>query len=187
MLIGTSSIGSSKLLGLFDPFNFDKEQARSALLLSNPIETEDLIKKVDLTGGIELLYNRDTGKVKVIINNDSLLLTKAALIHKVQLSYSHIAINTEHGDLYWGVKPTYFCVGLTNVDTRFGDLTDSELLFEQIKNVDYTKDTGFDVDLGRHHNRSATIIQQLSQHQSMTIEHNVQFEAGLYTDQRDWG
>ena len=132
----------------------------------------------------------------------------------MQLSYSHIAINTEHGDLYWGVKPTYFRVGLTNVDTRFGDLTDSELLFEQIKNVDYTKDTGFDVDLGlvwaaqnyqlglvvnhaieqiymfpdlgRHHNRSETIIQQLSQHQSVTIERNVQFEAGLYTDQRNW-
>ena len=106
------------------------------------------MQELDLSGGITLFYNPANNKVKMTVDNDSLLLIKAAKVSQFSLAYRRHALESDLGDLYWGIKPTFYRVGLTSVGTQIGDITDTEALFDDIKNADFIYENGFDVDLG---------------------------------------
>ena len=94
------------------------------------------------------MSNPDTGDYDLDFYNDSLLLTKSAKIASFSLSYSREGFNNKHGRFYWGFEPKIYRVGLSQIDHRFGDLTDTKALYEDIKNSDHTYDTALSVDLG---------------------------------------
>jgi hypothetical protein len=214
LLLSTAFKGSSKVVGIFDDMNFDRAVAKEQLLsLPNYTET-DPVQELDLSGGITLFYDPATKNAKISIKNDSLLLVKAAKINEFSLSYSHQALQLDSGELYWGVKPTYYRVGLTNIGTRIGDLSDSESIFDDIKDADYTYSSGFDVDFGlvwaaehyqlgaslknvieqtfnfpeldRGRFKSAKIIAQLKRHEEYKMDRQLKLEAGIYTKERHW-
>jgi len=113
-----------------------------------------------------------------------------------------------------GRKPTFYRVALTHVNTRLGELSDSEALFDDIKNADFIYENGFDLDLGlvwaaEHYQlggsltslfestydfpefdtesfTSERILFQLNRHSIYTMERQLKLEAGVFTDQRRW-
>jgi len=214
LLLGASYKGNAKALGIFDDFNLDAEQAKTELAKIPGFTEDDPIQELDLSGGITLLYNPANQKVKFTFDNDSLLLIKATKIAQVSLAYSKHALAFKQGDLYWGAKPTFYRVGLTNVSTRMGEVTDSESLFDDINNADFRYENGFDLDLGvvwaaKHYQlgaavsniiensynfpdielrkfSSAKVLKQISFHQKFTMQRQVKLEVGIYTAQRNW-
>ncbi|WP_231561979.1 conjugal transfer protein TraF [Colwellia psychrerythraea] len=214
LLLGMSFKGNSKAVGIFEDINFNSEQAKEQLQTIPGLSESDPVQELDLSGGITLFYNPANNKVKMTVDNDSLLLIKAAKVSQFSLSYSRHALESDLGDLYWGVKPTFYRVGLTNVGTRIGEITDTEALFDDIKNADFIYENGLDMDLGvvwaaEHyqlgasltsifeHNydfpdydrgrfNSENIISQLDQHVTYTMERQLKLEAGIFTDQRHW-
>lgn len=214
LIFGLSYKANSQVKGLFEEINFDSAQAKAELQKLPNFTATDPIQKLDLSGGIALFYNPANHNSKLTIDNDSLLLVKASKINQFSLSYSRKLQEFEGGDLYWGVKPTLYRVGLTNVSARIGDITDSEALFDDIKNADFVYENGFDIDLGlvwatpnyqlgatltnviensydfpeidRRRFSSNTILQQLDRQDEFTMQRQLKLEAGIYTEQRHW-
>ncbi|WP_252739003.1 conjugal transfer protein TraF [Colwellia sp. D2M02] len=213
LLFSTDFKGNAKAVGIFEDINFDSEQARTQLKTIPDFNESDPVQALDLSGGITLFYNPANQKVKLSIDNDSLLLVKATTVFRASLAYSAKALSSGAGNLYWGVKPNFYRVGLTNVSTRLGDVTDSEALFNDIKDADLIYENGFDIDLGlvwatdnyqvgasvtnlientyeypelEDDFNSLQIIRKLSSHKSFTMQRQVKLEAGIYTDDRQW-
>ena len=214
LMFGGSFKGNSQVIGLMEDIDFDENQAKEQLKTIPDFEETDPIQELDLSGGITLFYNPANKNTKLTVDNDSLLLVKATKISQMSLSYSRKLQNFENGDLYWGIKPVLYRVGLTNVSTRVGDITDSEALWDDIKNADYIYQNGFDVDLGlvwaapnyqlgasltslientyefpevdRRRFSSDNILRRLDNHEEFTMQRQVKLEAGIYTDQRHW-
>jgi len=214
LLLGMAYKGNSKAVGIFENIDFDREQAKSELQKIPTFTEDDPVQELDLSGGISLFYNPANNNVKMSIENDSLLLIKAAKVSQFSLSYSHNALQTDAGDLYWGVKPTFYRVGLTHVSTRIGEITDTEALFDDISNANFIYENGYDVGLGlvwaadnyqlgaaltsvfehtydfpefdRNRFSSESILSQLDQQGSYTMERQLKLEAGIYTELRHW-
>ena len=214
LLFGFATQGSSKALGIVEQPNFDKEQAKIQLETISDFTDTDPIQALELSDGITLFYNPANNKTKLTLENDSLMLIKAAKVSQFSLSYSKKALTHKFGDLYWGVKPTYYRVGLANVGVRLGDITDSEALFDDIKNADFVYKNGADFDLGliwaaehyqigaslnnvientfhfpeldRRQYSSSNILSQLDYQEHITLERQFKLEAGIYTKQRNW-
>jgi len=214
LLFGMAFKGNSKAVGIFDEITFDAQQAKDQLQTIPSFSEDDPMQELDLSGGIKLFYNPANQKVKMTVDNDSLLLVKATKTAQFSLAYSHNAFHSDSGDLYWGVKPTFYRVALTHVNTRLGELSDSEALFDDIKNADFIYENGFDLDLGlvwaaEHYQlggsltslfestydfpefdtesfTSERILFQLNRHSIYTMERQLKLEAGVFTDQRRW-
>ncbi len=214
LLFGMTYKGNSKAVGIFEPLNLDVNQAKSELQKIPSFTEDDPVQELDLSGGISLFYNPANQNVKLTIDNDSLLLIKAAKVSQFSLAYSRHAFQSDVGDLYWGIKPTFYRVGLTNAGTRIGDITDTEELFDDISNANFIYENGYDVDLGlvwaaphyqlgasltslfehkyefpeldRRRFSSESILNQLNRHEVYVMERQLKLEAGIYTDQRHW-
>lgn len=214
LLFGSSFRGNSKVLGLFDEINFDSEQARSSLATIPDFDESDPIQQLDLSGGVSLYYNPKNNNVKMTVSNDSLLLVKASLVSQLSLSYSRKAFENESGKLYWGVKPIFYNVGLTNVSARIGEVTDAEALFDDIQDAEFDYQNGFDMDIGlvwaaenyqlgagianvieqtydfpelnERGLSSERILSELNGHKSYTMERQLKLDAGIFTEQRHW-
>jgi len=214
LLFGMAHKGNSKAIGIFERLSLDAEQAKSELQKIPSFTEDDPVQELDLSGGITLFYNPANKKVKLTIDNDSLLLIKAARVSQFSLAYSKNAFQSDFGDLYWGIKPTFYRVGLTNAGTRIGDITDAEDLFNDIKNANFIYENGYDLDLGivwsadhyqlgasltslfehkyefpeldRRRFSSESILSQLNHHEEYIMKRQLKLEAGIFTDQRHW-
>lgn len=214
LLFGMAYKGNSKAIGIFERLSLDAEQAKSELQKIPSFTEDDPVQELDLSGGITLFYNPANKKVKLTIDNDSLLLIKAAKVSQFSLAYSRNAFQSDAGDLYWGIKPTFYRVGLTNVGTRIGDITDTEDLFDDIDNANFIYENGYDIDLGivwaaphyqlgasltslfehkyefpeldRRRFSSESILSQLNHHEEYIMERQLKLEAGIFTDKRHW-
>lgn len=214
LLMGMAFKGNAKVIGLLETIEFDSDQALEALKTIPEFDETDPIQELDLSGGISLFYNPANQKVKLHIDNDSLLLVKSTKIMQLSFAYSKKAYESDAGSFYWGVKPTFYRVGLTNVSARLGEVTDAEAIFEDIKNASYVYKNGFDFDFGAvwaapHYQLGASltnvientyrfpeldrekldspkILQQLDHHSEFTMQRQVKLEAGIFTEQRHW-
>jgi len=148
------------------------------------------------------------------LSNDSLLLTKAAKTLEFSLGYSWLAKKTAAGDLFVGVEGKFYDVALSRVSVRFGDITDSEELFDAIRNSDFSHDQGFGFDLGilwagSSYQLGATLaninqpkftypgvdlslysnprtIKFLQRDQTYTMERQLQLEGSYFSKSRKW-
>lgn len=214
LMFGASYKANAKAVGIFDKINFDANQAKTQLETLFDLDDTDPIQELDLSGGITLFYDPSNKNIKLTVDNDSLLLIKSTKTSQFSLSYSHKWKSFANGDLYWGVKPIFYRVGLTNVSARVGEITDSEALFDDIKDANYIYENGFDVDIGlvwatpnyqfgaslssvfentykfpkfdRNRFESVEILKKLDFHEKFTMERQLKLEAGIYTDQRHW-
>ena len=104
LLFGMAFKGNSKAVGIFDEITFDAQQAKDQLQTIPSFSEDDPMQELDLSGGIKLFYNPANQKVKMTVDNDSLLLVKATKTAQFSLAYSHNAFHSDSGDLYWGVN-----------------------------------------------------------------------------------
>ncbi len=214
LLLGMAYKGNSKAVGIFEEITLDSDYAKAQLKTIPDFDENDPIQEIDLSDGITLFYDPANKRIKMSVDNDSLLLVKATKIAQFSLSYSRNVLHSDAGDLYLGVKPIFYRVGLTHTSTRIGEITDTEELFDDIKNADFIYQNGFDVDLGivwaaEHYQVGASlsslfertyefpefdrgsftslnILSQLNEQSSYTMERQLKLEAGIFTDQRNW-
>jgi hypothetical protein len=214
VLLGTSYTGYSKAEGILEQIQFDAEQAKNELMRIPDFDEDDGIQELDLSAGLKMLYNPQNKGVKLIVTNDSLLLVKSARISKVNLSYSRAQYENDYGTLYWGVKPTYYNIGMTSLGVRIGDLEDAEAIFDDIKNGDYSYQHGVDVDFGlsfssnnyliaghlknaiesdyrfpqidRRRFNSPYVLQQLDKNERFTLERQLTLQGALFSEDHKW-
>ncbi len=204
---------SAKAFVVADVIDFDPQEALNFLENNYnglPINAPETFA---LPGDIELTID-PTGQTRLQVNNDSLLLTKAAMTTEVGVGYGRRLWTTEHGSFYVGMEAKYYQVGLSRIDSRLGDITDSDEIFDTIRNADFVTENGYGLDVGvlwagDNYQLGATvtnvneasfafpaanesvysdqdIIEFLRQDRTYTMERQLTLESSLFTPSRQW-
>jgi hypothetical protein len=145
---GVNWSGSSKAFGIVDPIDFDQEEAERRLqewFDQLPTLRPEIIA---LSDDVDLDVDPDTNAVLFSLDNDSSLVTKAARTTDLSFGYSRPTWSTESGTLFLGVEGHLYLQQLSRFSARYGDITDSEELFDEIRNADFRSDEGVGVDIG---------------------------------------
>jgi len=149
---GINWSGSSKAFSATSQIEFDADDALVRLdealrdfldgVATNPPEeiklSDDVLVAIDSVGR----------NIELLLDNDSSLLTKATQTTELNLGYSREFWSNESGSLYLGAEARLYLMRLSRFSARFGDITDSEELFDAIDNANFQNDQGFGVDLG---------------------------------------
>jgi len=106
--------------------------------------------------------NYTPGQTSFSVDNDDTVLVRAAATAELALGYSRLVLSAQNGDLYGGVRGKFYRVGLTQQNVRMGDVDNSEDLFNDIGDEDFTDDTGLGLDIGllwksMHYRAGATL------------------------------
>ena len=211
---GVNWSGSSKAFGITEPIEFDRENARQAIedwLNALPVNRPESLA---ISEDIVLTPTPDQNAVFLAITTDSSLVSKSTRTTEFSLSYSREAISAESGNLYFGARANIYLHQLSRLSVRFGDITDSEELFDAISNADFRSDEGAGLDLGvlwvgdnyqlgaqvtnineptfRFPDvdltpyRSERVIRFLEQDSVYKMDRQVKLEASLFSEDRRW-
>ena len=140
--------GSAKAFGITEPLDFNVDGARQALedwLELLPINRP---RQIQISDQIAITPVPDQNAVFFQIDNDSSLVSKGTQTGEINLGYSREGLSNEHGTLFWGVEGHLYVKRLSRLSVRYGDITDSEELFDAIRNLDYRTDEGIGIDVG---------------------------------------
>jgi hypothetical protein len=206
--------GASKSFGVVQPIDFDEAAAESALqdwLLNNPT---NLPRGVELNGQVRLTIDALTNAVKFGLANDSSMLSKAVQTTELSLGYSRRGWSNDSGALYLGAEARLYMMRLSRFSVRFGDITNSEELFDAIRNSNFRNAERAGLDIGAlwvadnyqlgiqltNLNQpkfsfptvnldpyvNEEIINYLQTDQSYTMDRQVKLEGSLFTSDRRW-
>lgn len=206
--------GASKSYGLIQPIEFDQDTARAALegwVRSNP---NSLPAFLPLGDQVLLSVDPVTNAVRFALENDSSMLSKASQTTTLNVGYSRRAWGNEAGSLYLGAEAKLYLMRLSRFSVRFGDITNSEELFEAIRDSNFRNAERAAVDIGALWvgNRyqlgiqvtnlnepnfvfpavdldpygDESIIDFLQSDQSYTMDRQVKLEASVFTTDRRW-
>jgi len=211
---GVNWTGASKAFGIVQPIEFDEDAARFALedwFNQLPINRPE---QFPLTEQILLTVDPVTNKVQFGLQNDSSMLSKATQVTELNVGYSRLALSNDSGNLYIGVEAKLYLVRLSRLSVRFGDITNSEELFDAIRDSNFRNDERVGVDIGalwvsENYQIGAQltnvnepdftfpdvnldpyshegIIGFLESDQSYTVDRQLKLEASLFTTDRRW-
>ena len=213
---GVNWSGASKAYGLSDAVEFDADAMLDALeaALGTPGAANLPVSIVNRVGNIVTTIDTLTGTPSIAIDNDSSLLTKAARTTEFNLGYSRQVWPTSAGSLYLGAEARLYLMRLSRLSVRFGDITDSDELFDAIRDSDYNNDEGIGFDLGtlwvaNHYQlgaqltnvnepeftyprgnlsvyRNPDIINALLSDQIYTAERQLRLEGSVFSANRRW-
>jgi len=127
---------------------FDRLAALADLANQYSLMPGDAETIFDIAGDVDVLVDPSSGNARILFDNDSALVTKAAETNEISVSYGRELSIDGGRRLFVGAALNYYDRRLSRVITRFGDITDTEAIFESIRNVDYISDTGFGLDVG---------------------------------------
>ena len=146
--MGLNWSGSSKAFGITEPIEFDRDFARQAI--EDWVNTLPIDRPVEFEISEDIVLTPTPGQnaVFLAITNDSSLVTKSTQTTEISFSYSREASTHESGSLYFGARANIYLKQLSRLSVRFGDITDSEELFDAIRNADFRSDEGLGLDLG---------------------------------------
>ena len=212
--LGVNWSGSSKTYGITEPIEFDLDAARQAIedwVNALPI---DRPASLSISDDIVLTPQPGTNSVFLAITNDSSLVSKSSQTTEFSLSYSREALSRESGALYFGAQANIYLKQLSRLSVRFGDITNSEELFDAIRDADFRTDEGAGLDLGvlwvannyqlgvqvTNINepkfvfpdvnlapyRSESIISALENDKTYVMDRQFKLEASLFSQDRRW-
>ena len=212
--LGVNWSGSSKTYGITEPIEFDLDAARQAIedwVNALPI---DRPASLSISDDIVLTPQPGTNAVFLAITNDSSLVSKSSQTTEFSLSYSREALSRESGALYFGAQANIYLKQLSRLSVRFGDITNSEELFDAIRDADFRTDEGAGLDLGvlwvannyqlgvqvTNINepkfvfpdvnlapyRSESIISALENDKTYVMDRQFKLEASLFSQDRRW-
>ena len=212
--MGLNWSGSSKAYGLTEPIDYDPDAARQALEDWVNTQITDRPVQLPISDDIVLTPRPGLNEVFFAVTNDSSLLSKSTQTTEFSFSYSREAMSAESGNLFFGARANIYLKQLSRVSVRFGDITDSEALFDAIRNADFRTDEGAGLDLGvlwvgdnyqlgaqvtninepefRFPDvnlapyRSPESIEFLQQDAIYTLDRQLKLEASVFTDDRRW-
>jgi hypothetical protein len=205
--------GASRTYGIVQPIDLDKETARAAIQDWFDTEILDRPPSLQVGGQVKLLIDA-VGKVSFVLQNDSLIASKSHQLSTLSTGYSRAAWSNDAGTLYLGAEAHLHNMQLSRLAVRFGDITDSELLFDYIRDADFESDTrvSFDVgalwvgdnyqlgaqltsfnepdfefpDVNLEPFRDEGIIQRIRSDRTYKMERQLKLEASLYSNDRRW-
>ena len=145
---GVNWSGSSKAYGLTQAIEFDKDEASQRLqdwLDTLPINRPALLP---ISNDIVLTPQPGQNALFFSVTNDSSIVTKSTQTTEFDLAYSFPAWSGDTGNLYLGAEARLYFMRLSRLSVRFGDVTDSEELFDAIRHSEFRNDEGVGVDVG---------------------------------------
>jgi hypothetical protein len=211
---GVNWSGSSKAFGITEPIEFDRDAALQAI--ENWVNTLpiDRPSTLPVSPDIVLTPTPEQNAVFLAITNDSSLVSKSTQTTEFSLSYSREAMAGDSGSLYFGARANIYLQQLSRLSVRFGDITDSEELFDAIRSADFRSDEGAGLDLGvlwvgenyqlgaqvTNINeprfvfpdvnltpyRSESIIRALENDKTYVMDRQLKLEASLFSQDRRW-
>ena len=205
--------GTSRAFGLVETIEFDAEAARAAIQEWFDTEVANRPSSLQVGGQVYLLLDA-LGNVRFSLQNDSAIVFKATQSLSLSSGYSRAAWSNDAGTLFIGGEAHLYDMRLSGLGVRFGDISDSQELFDQIRNADYESDTrlGFDAgvlwvaenyqlgaqltnlnqpkfrfpDIDTDPFTNEAIIRQLEQGRNYTMERQLKLEASLFGRERKW-
>ncbi len=206
--------GSSKSFGVTESIDFDSDAAISALRAWLDTVPENRPEFVSLSEQVQIRIDSATNRVNFVLRNDSSLVSKSTRLTDISAGYSNLAWTTDHGNLFIGVEGHVYLMQLSRYSVRFGDITDSDELFQEIRDANFDSDTRLGVDLGAlwvannyqlgiqvanlneptfefptvnlEPYRSVSIINFLQQDRTYKMDSQVRLEGAIYTTNRRW-
>jgi hypothetical protein len=211
---GVNWSGTSKAFGIVQPVEFDESAARLALEdwfnqlpINRPVQFE-------LTEQVLLTVDPVSNAVRFALENDSSMVTKSSQTTELNVGYSRRALSSGAGNLYLGAEARLYLMRLSRLSVRFGDITDSEALFDAIRDNDFRNDNRLGIDIGAlwvgdnyqlgiqltnvnepkfefpevdlNPYQDEAIIGFLQDDQSYTMDRQLKLEASLFTSDRRW-
>ncbi|MCX2980827.1 type IX secretion system membrane protein PorP/SprF [Halieaceae bacterium IMCC14734] len=148
--LGVNWSGTSKAYGFVRPIEFDFDKVLEDIKNDyDPSQTPDGKPRLyDVSGDVNILVDQATGSYGINFANDSSFLTKAVKTFELSVGYGWLAKQSKQGNLFLGIEGKYYNVGLSRFSVRFGDFTDSEEIFDSLRNSNFVHDKGFGVDFG---------------------------------------
>lgn len=143
---GLNWSGNTKAFGITEEIDFDLDAARQAIedwLDTLPSSRPEILPVSD-----DVVLTPGDNSVLLAIRNDSSLVSKSTQTSEFNLGYSREAWSTDAGTLYLGIEGHLYLQRLSRLSVRFGDITDSEELFDEIRNADFVRDEDVGVDIG---------------------------------------
>ncbi len=209
---GANWSGTSKAFGLVQAIEFDQDAARAALedwFNQLPINRP---QQFPLAEQILLTIDPLTDAVRFAIENDSSIVSKATQTTELNFGFSRHAWSNSAGSLYLGAEARLYMMRLSRLSVRFGDMTDSEELFDAIRHSNFSNDTRLGVDalwVGENYQiggqvtninqpkftfpdvdldpyNDLTIIDLLQRDQIYNTDRQFKLEASPFTSDRRW-
>ncbi len=205
--------GASRAFGIVQPIDLGRETARAAIQDWFDTEVGSRPPSLQVGGQVELLIDA-VGKVSLVLQNDSSIAFKSTQLSTLSSGYSRAAWSNDAGTLYLGAEAHLHNMQLSRLAVRFGDITDSELLFDYIRDADFESDTRVSLDVGAlwvsdnyqlgaqltslnepdfqfpdvnlEPFRDDGIIQRIQSDRTYTMERQLKLEASLYSNDRRW-
>lgn len=145
---GVNWSGTAKAFGITDEIDFDEDAARQALedwLNQLPINRP---AQFPISDEVLLAIDPVTNAVGFSIQNDSSMVSKAAQMTELNVGYSHQAWSNSAGSLYFGAEAKLYLMRLSRLSVRFGDITNSEELFDAIRDNQFRNAERVGIDIG---------------------------------------
>jgi hypothetical protein len=139
--------GTSRAFGIVENIEFDEEEARAAIREWFDTEVANRPGALQVGGQVYLLLDA-LGNVRFSLQNDSAVAYKATQLLTASTGYSRAAWSNDAGTLFVGGEAHLHNMRLSGLGVRFGDMSDSEELFDQIRTADYKSDTRVSFDAG---------------------------------------
>jgi hypothetical protein len=205
--------GTSRAFGLVQPINLARETARAAIQNWFDTEVANRPNLLQVGGQVQLLIDA-VGRVSFILQNDSSIAFKSTQLSTLSTGYSRTAWSNGAGTLYLGAEAHLHNMQMSRLTVRFGDITDSESLFDYIRDANFESDTRVSVDIGAlwvsdnyqlgaqltslnqpefqfpsvniAPYRDEDIIRRIRQDRIYTMERQLKLEASLYSSDRRW-
>jgi hypothetical protein len=143
---GVNWSGSARAYGLAEAIDFDADEALRRL--EEWFDKLPIDRPVNLPVSDHVIIKPGETAVLMAIDNDSSLLTKSTQTTELSLGYSRPAWSSDAGTLFLGAEARLYLKQLSRISVRFGDITDSEELFDAIRDADFRSDEGLGVDIG---------------------------------------
>ena len=210
---------TTNIKGLSDPIEFDAVAALAELerayqaskLPSGGTEAETF----QITKGLSVTVDPITGKTTYRFENNSGTITRAAQISEISIGYSRKVWAKESNEIYIGVKPKYYNVGLSNTFIFLDNIEDAKSIFEALDkdNFSYTEKLSMDIGAiwtGKQYQLGATltninerefkfpgvdlskisnpdIVNAIRRRQTYTMERQLKLEGGYISKTGAWG
>lgn len=212
---GANASLTTNLKGINDPIVFDSDLALEQLQIAydaTKVATEGEI--FDLTGGLSVTVNPD-GSTNFSFENNSGTITRAAQVSEISIGYSRKIWAKENNEIYIGVKPKFYSVGLSNAFVFIDNIEDAKSIFDALDkdSFNYTERVSMDIGAiwtGKQYQLGATItninepdfhypevdlssitnpaiVDAILRFQTYTMERQLKLEGGYISKDGAWG
>jgi hypothetical protein len=145
---GAGWSGSAKSYGIADSLEYDVEVAKTLLQERLDELPSNRPEKFKLSDDVVITANPSTNGFGLNLDNDSSFYSKATQTTELNAGYSRLVTANSAGSLYLGAEAKLYFMQLSRLSVRFGDITNSEELFNAIRDSAFNNDENLGIDFG---------------------------------------